>query len=51
MHQVYNMGHRFEVYCLPELDRQVVEVARQFGIEAQVVGRTEKSGKAEGAIT
>jgi phosphoribosylformylglycinamidine cyclo-ligase len=48
MHQVYNMGHRFEVYCLPELDRQVVEVARQFGIEAQVVGRTEKSGKTEG---
>jgi phosphoribosylformylglycinamidine cyclo-ligase len=43
MYQVYNMGHRMEVYCAPREARHVIEAAKSFGIEAQVVGRTEKS--------
>jgi phosphoribosylformylglycinamidine cyclo-ligase len=43
MYQVYNMGHRMEIYCLPRDERHVIEAANGFGIAAQVIGRTEKS--------
>jgi phosphoribosylformylglycinamidine cyclo-ligase len=48
MHQVYNMGHRLEVFCLPEAASRVIELSREFGIDAQVVGRTEESQKDDG---
>ena len=41
MYQVYNMGHRMEVYCTARDARHVIEAARSFGIQAQLVGRTE----------
>lgn len=41
MYQVFNMGHRLEVY-LPEGSAQtVIDIARSFGVEAQIVGRVE----------
>ena len=43
MYQVYNMGHRMEIYCAPRDVKLVVEAARSFGIAAQKIGRTEKS--------
>ena len=43
MHQVYNMGHRFEAYCKPEVAEDLIGIANQFGIQAQVIGRTESS--------
>jgi phosphoribosylformylglycinamidine cyclo-ligase len=43
MYQVYNMGHRMEIYCSARDARKLIEVARGFGIEAAVIGRTEKS--------
>ncbi len=43
MFEVYNMGHRMEVYCRKSDAPKVVAVARSFGVDAQVVGRTEKS--------
>lgn len=47
MYQVFNMGHRMEVY-LSEADAQVViDIARQFGVDAQVVGRVEAASQAE----
>ncbi len=43
MYKVFNMGHRMEIY-LPAADAQrVIDIARSFGIEAQVVGRVEES--------
>jgi phosphoribosylformylglycinamidine cyclo-ligase len=47
MHQVYNMGHRLEVFCLPEAASKVIDLARDFSIDAQVVGRTEESQKSD----
>jgi len=46
MYQVFNMGHRMEVY-LPEAHAQtVIDTAKSFNIDAQVVGRVEAhSGK------
>jgi phosphoribosylformylglycinamidine cyclo-ligase len=43
MHQVYNMGHRLEAYCKPEVAEDLIGIANQFGIQAQVIGRTESS--------
>lgn len=41
MYKVFNMGHRLEVYVAPADAQKVIETARSFGIEAQVVGRVE----------
>jgi phosphoribosylformylglycinamidine cyclo-ligase len=41
MYQVFNMGHRMEVY-LPEAHAaQVIATAEAFGVAAQVIGRVE----------
>jgi phosphoribosylformylglycinamidine cyclo-ligase len=38
MYEVFNMGHRFEIY-LPESDAQtVIDIARQFNIDAKIIG-------------
>ena len=39
MYQVFNMGHRMEVYLSEARAEQVIAIARSFGVEAQVVGR------------
>jgi phosphoribosylformylglycinamidine cyclo-ligase len=38
MFQVFNMGHRMEVYCDPTAVEDVIAAARRFLIEAKVVG-------------
>lgn len=46
MYQVFNMGHRMEVY-LPEAHAQeVIDISRSFGVEAQIVGRVEAAATA-----
>ena len=45
MHQVYNMGHRFEAYCQPEAVDSLISVGNSFGLETKVVGFTEESKK------
>ena len=41
MYKVFNMGHRLEVYLSEEYAQRVVEIARSFGVDAQVIGRVE----------
>ncbi len=41
MYQVFNMGHRLELYVRPSAAAGIVELARSFGVEAQIVGRIE----------
>ena len=43
MYKVFNMGHRMEVYLAPEYADKVIEISQSFGIDAQIVGRVEKS--------
>ncbi len=45
MYQVFNMGHRMEIYVSPELAQQVIDISRSFNIDAQVVGHIEKGQK------
>lgn len=41
MYQVFNMGHRMEIYLPPALAESVIAISEQFGIEARLVGRVE----------
>jgi len=41
MYQVFNMGHRMEIYTDAETAARIVEISRSFSIDAQVVGRVE----------
>lgn len=49
MHQVYNMGHRLEVFLEPKDADQALRIAAELGLEARVVGRTEPSARADEA--
>ena len=48
MHQVYNMGHRLELFCKPPLENILIDLANEFKIEAKVIGRTVPSGNPNG---
>ncbi|MDH6534958.1 phosphoribosylformylglycinamidine cyclo-ligase [Parabacteroides sp. 52] len=41
MYKVFNMGHRMEIYIAPEHAEEVIKIAQQFDIQAQVVGYVE----------
>jgi phosphoribosylformylglycinamidine cyclo-ligase len=43
MHQVYNMGHRLEIFCKPEHADKVIEISANFNIEAKTIGWTEQT--------
>ena len=45
MYQVFNMGHRMEIYVRPEVARQVIDISRSFGIDAQQIGYIEEGRK------
>ncbi len=45
MYKVFNMGHRMEIYLAPENAQAVIDIARSFNIEAQIVGFVEAAEK------
>ena len=46
MYQVFNMGHRMELYVSPERAEEIIQISESFGIPAQIVGHVEAfSGK------
>ena len=45
MYQVFNMGHRLEIFTNEIASEKMIEAAKQFNIEAKVVGRVEASEK------
>ena len=47
MYKVFNMGTRLEVYLQEQDAQTVIDTARSFGIDAQVIGRVEASETAE----
>ena len=42
MYQVFNMGHRMELYVDPSIAEDIIKISESFGVEAQVVGRVEE---------
>jgi phosphoribosylformylglycinamidine cyclo-ligase len=41
MYEVFNMGHRFEIYLEEAFAADIIRMASHLGIEARIVGRTE----------
>lgn len=45
MYKVFNMGHRMEIYVSPEHADKILEISRNFNIDAQVIGHIEEGQK------
>ncbi len=43
MYQVFNSGHRMEVYVPKEIADDIIAIATSFNVDAQIVGRVEAS--------
>ena len=43
MYQVFNMGHRMELYVNPEIADKIIEISKSFQIDAKVIGKVETS--------
>ncbi len=43
MYQVFNCGHRMELYVPAEVAQDIIEISKSFNIDAQIVGRVEAS--------
>jgi phosphoribosylformylglycinamidine cyclo-ligase len=43
MYQVFNMGTRMEIYTTETHANKLIEIAKSFGVEGQVIGRVEKA--------
>ena len=43
MYQVFNCGHRMELYVSPEIADDLITISKSFNVEAQIIGRVEAS--------
>jgi phosphoribosylformylglycinamidine cyclo-ligase len=51
MYKVFNMGHRMELYVPEEIAGGLINISKNFGVEAQVIGHVEKADKKQVTIT
>jgi len=51
MYEVFNMGHRMELYVAPELASEIIAISESFNVPAQIVGSVEASSKKELTIS
>ncbi len=51
MYKVFNMGHRLEVYTNEEAASALIEIAKSFSVEAQIIGRCESSSTGKVTIS
>ena len=42
MYQVFNCGHRMELYVPESVAQQIISISESFGVQAQIVGRVEE---------
>jgi phosphoribosylformylglycinamidine cyclo-ligase len=45
MYQVFNMGHRLEIFTTPGAADDLIRISQSFGIDARIVGRVEPASK------
>ena len=43
MYQVFNCGHRMELYVDEKVAEDIISISKSFGVDAQVIGRVEPS--------
>lgn len=51
MYQVFNMGHRMELYVPEAVASTLISISESFGVAAQIVGRVEASTKKQLTIS
>ena len=42
MYKVFNMGHRMEIYLKEEHAQDIINISKEFGVDAKIIGRVEK---------
>jgi phosphoribosylformylglycinamidine cyclo-ligase len=47
MYQVFNMGHRLDIFTDAAAADNLIKISQSFGVEARIIGRVEDSGKKE----
>lgn len=45
MYQVFNCGHRMELYVNPSVAEEIISISKSFNVNAQIVGRVEASAE------
>lgn len=43
MYQVFNCGHRMELYVTPEIANDIIAISKSFNVDAKIIGRVENS--------
>ena len=51
MYQVFNMGHRMELYVPHASAKTIVDIAKEFSIEAKTIGFVEGSSNGDNSVT
>ncbi|MDB5226569.1 MAG: phosphoribosylformylglycinamidine cyclo-ligase [Bacteroidota bacterium] len=51
MYQVFNCGHRMELYVNEKNAQEIIDISNSFGIDAKVIGYVETSDKKQVTIT
>ncbi|MCL5246960.1 AIR synthase-related protein [Cellulophaga sp. 20_2_10] len=51
MYQVFNCGHRMELYVNPAVAEELIAISKGFGVAAKIVGRVEASATKKLTIT
>lgn len=51
MYQVFNMGHRMEVYTDEKTADKIISISKSFDVDARIIGRVEKSPDKKNHLT
>ena len=51
MYQVFNMGHRMELYVNESIAQEIIDISKSFNVDAQIIGRVEASDNKKLTIT
>ncbi|WP_299889237.1 AIR synthase related protein [uncultured Lacinutrix sp.] len=43
MYQVFNCGHRMELYVSPEIAEEIITISQSYNVKAQIIGKVEAS--------
>ena len=43
MYQVFNCGHRMELYVSPEIAEDIIKISKSYNVNAQIIGKVEAS--------
>ena len=51
MYQVFNMGHRMELYVSEDIAEDIIAISKSFNVDAKIVGRVEEADSKKLTIT